>query len=1331
MWYYILGDMKEDFSIFYYRAKWAVRFVSLSLAIAIFLGEVSAQPVVFSPFERAEDLRDDQIRFVNQLKDGRMLIITESTINLYNVGAVKNIGVDAINLMPLKRDEEIVQAYVDDKRVWVKNRRSLLAVDIATEKCIEKPLSLLQSWGVTGIPDNLFGDSYKDVWIVTGNEKLFVCSNQTGKATVFLNSIYANDQKSDQLCDVARIGDQVFVIYKSGIVRCFDRKTARELYQIRLNKSLSHWSASLLQATVVGNYLYLFSNANNRVIRIDTRNGQVQTLLEYKGDRVNNITCDPDMNVSIASKKGFWLFKAGESTGEFFDEIQMVDGKKMRSGITNVYMDNQRGLWVGTHVGLFYHNPRRLQFSEFGRPSFSDSLSGDFRIYCFNNWNDQLLIGTMDGIYSAFENKDGMPGTFTLMIPGIRARVLFKSSSGQLWIGAENGLYSLGKNGKANKVLDVFVFSIMESTSGDLILGIGGNGLIRFNEKTQTSQLLFDKESLIDVRHLLYWNGFWAGFSSNGLFFVDPKKHEFRYATDKRNSGQYPQLPPDVRVLVCMFSDKNGLLWMGTYGGLYMWDPRTRRLYRLTIEEGLVNNSIKAIIEDNNGSVWVTTSRGISRVDKIQVGRGYEFSIVNYNKNDGVKAQTFTGRAAYLSPSSELYFGGLGGFNTLKRNLGRDTISLFPVLFDFKLFGKNIEAGNLYNNRQILKKSITSTDTVLLNFDQNFFSIRFSAPNYLHTTETHYRYMLSGVDKMWRHERPSSGFGEASYTDLSPGRYVFKVMASVDGYNWPGKVRELAIIIKPPFWATTFAKIAYVLVLIAAILIGIKFYKKRERISRQRQQDVAVQQEKSKFITNISHDLRTPLTLILTPLQSIIPNVENTQLKTDLKHIENSAELLLDTVNQLLEFRRIDEAGETLHLNLFDSLSFIAELSANYIHLAKEKSIDFHIDVDDRPAEIWMDKKKVVRIIMNLLSNAIKFTPAGGIVAISATLNKDTGNVEIRVTDSGVGIAAIELDKIFDRFYQSDNQDFSNSSGTGIGLYVVRYYAELHGGYADVVSEQGQETTFTVMLNVASREEPEKVSEQSGKKSVLVVEDQEVFRSYLKRALESQYHVMVASNGVKALKNAIDARPDLIITDMMLPGMSGTVLCREVRKNIQISHTPIIMLTARSSDEAKFEGYESGADAYLVKPFDLELLKLRIRKLLQLFDDRRKLFNTTTEIEAENIASNPLDKDLLERALQCVNENLSNPDYSVEKFSADMYMDRTGLYRKLLALTGQSPVNFIRTIRLNKAAALLDDKVLSVAKIAEEVGFNGVSYFSKCFQEKFGKSPKQYQSDSA
>lgn len=1274
-------------------------------------------------------MHEEQIRYLAQLPDGRLIVFTESMINLFNGGAFKTIDIDEKDVINIEQYPPYqYKSYLAEGRLWVKNQNRLIVINIAKEASQENPLEYLKKLGFPEPPVNFFADADGNIWVLTKAEKLYCYNSRKKEVTAFPKTVLAGALPGDQLFDVTKLDGRIYLFYQSGLMRCFDELSYREIYRENFQKEGDEEYKSKLWINVVGPYIYLVRNGilKGQLVRFDTRNRGSSILLETKHYWLNDLTSDKEGNFWISAKVGMWYFRAGADTGRYFPCLTLADGRKEENEVCTLLYDNQGGLWAGTfNKGLYYYHSSRFRFSKIGKGSFQKE-SDDLRIYSIISSADKLWLGALDGLYTATWKDGTISGQFKMAMSSSDVRGLYRSKQGVIWVGLSKGLYSLDNEGNPHQHLDLPVSYISEARDGEFWICTLDRGLYLYDIGLKKDTLMFPVKVLKGIKQVISWNKYWAGISEKGLFFIEKEKFKLHFATDdvKSNTGNYPNIKD---YFICLFTDAEGLLWIGSYGSLYVWDPQKKRLYRLGTNEGLANKNIKAIIQGKDKTLWVTTSRGISNIKKVLTDTGYHFSIQNYNRYDGVMEHTFSERAIYANGQGELFFGGVDGLNILNENNSFKTGERLPlVLVGFKLFGRAVTAGAYYDGSMILENAISSSERIVLNYNQNFFSINFSGLNYINPPNTYFKYRLEGLDENWRIEKSSSGMGEATYTGLPPGKYLFKVLASADGITWSEQPKQLQLIVRPPFWLTIYAKLAYAALLIAAVWYLYRFLKNRHEVKVQKQQKDAIENAKVEFLTNISHELRTPLTLITTPLKSIITKIAAPDIKNDLQRVSNNADLLLDNINQLLEFKKIDDAAETLQLKYVNNLSFLSELCAAYEPIAKQKDINFTHNISAEEWEMWLDISKIARIVTNLLSNAFKFTPTGENVTIDVSLDKLQNRLIIGVKDTGVGIAVRDRAKIFDRFYQAPNQ-LSGNTGSGIGLYMVKRYAELHEGNVIVSGAPGEGTHFEVSLSVlqnASEPPDEPINEQQS--TILVAEDHEGLRTFLKKELSASYSILTAENGAVALEMALKHNPDLIVTDMMMPEMSGDELCQKVRSNIFISHIPIIMLTARTSDKARFESYESGADAYLVKPFDMELLRLRIHKLLKMFDLRRKLFSSEKKVNVESIASSQIDKELLEAALKCVNDNIENPNYSVEKFSADMHMDRTGLYRKLMALTGQSPTNFIKTIRLNRAAELLQERRLSISEIAEEVGFNSVSYFSRCFHEKFGKTPSQY-----
>ncbi|RKR05088.1 signal transduction histidine kinase [Flavobacterium sp. 90] len=1298
------------------------------ILLCFYTANVRAQDFLFSPIEDRQQLNEEKIRSFIELQDGRIGVFTEGMFNLYDGSGFKTIEIDDDNSASLIAYTGFHHSYLENNRIWFKYRGKISLINVSKEKSEANPIKVLKSLGFKGTPVNLFVDEKKDIWIVNDSGRLLCYEQESKKVISFLNSIDLKDAANDILYDLVFHKKKVYLIYKSGVIRCFDRSSAKEIYKGFIAKDTSDNFTQWNHATAVGDYLYVIRAgiSQGQLVRYDTQTRQSVVVLQADTYWLNTFAANNNGDFFISCSQGLWYFKAGNTTGTFYPELTLTDNHKIKTEVSTVLFDRQGGLWAGTlNKGIYYQHPDRSRFKYFQKNNFNLKSNDEFQVNCFEETvDDKLLIGTNEALYIA-ELPLNRTKAFKVLVPDLYCYSLHKDSAGQIWISTNKGLYVYGRDGFIKQHTKQSTSFVYETKQGDIYV-CTNTGILKWNKSLRSLGLSPLINSPLNIFQMTQWNQKLIGISSNGPFIMNAAGDKISMPLEKEHK-KMPMFSQKNHKYSCLLSDSDQDLWVGTYNDLTIWDNKNQKLYEINTDKGLVNNSIKAIVEDKDCSFWVTTSRGISHIIKKRTASRLTFRIVNHDKYTGVQEYPFTDRAAFISSKNGLFIGGIDGMNNLERNDARDNqFVLNPILFNFKLFGKNVTIGEEIDGNIVLNNAISSIDTLRLKYDQNFFSVGFSGLNYKNPSQTYYRYKLEHIDENWRNENSTSGIGEASYTNITPGHYIFKVQASSDGIHWPGKDKNLLIIIEPPLWNTTFAKILYFILICIGIIILSKALVKRNILIRKKQQDHAIERAKSDFITNISHELRTPLTLIITPLKSLLAKVEDQKIKKELLRISSNSDLLLDTVNQLLDFKKIDTGEEILHRNFYDNLSFLTELCIAYVSIAEENGISFTWNIDQQNDDLYLDRQKITRIIINLLSNAFKFTGSGGTIKFSAVIDSKDKVLTILVEDSGIGISKTETDHIFNRFYQADNQK-GISTGSGIGLYMVKYYAEMHGGSVSVVSNPGQGTCFKVLLSVQKKTElpSSEVGEESTRKSILIVEDHTIFRGYLFDELKKYYNVITANNGEEGLKKAIIHIPDLIITDMMMPEMDGPQLSHTVRNTIAISHIPIIMLTGRASDEARFEGYEAGVDAYMVKPFDINLLILRINKLLEINETRRKTFIKEKEVKADTLTDNPIDQEFLKRAFQCISDNLSNSEYTVEKFSEDMNMDRTGLYRKLMALTDHSPTNFIRTIRLKKAAELLLDKNLTIADVSDQVGFNSISYFTKCFHEAFGKTPSQ------
>ena len=623
--------------------------------------------------------------------------------------------------------------------------------------------------------------------------------------------------------------------------------------------------------------------------------------------------------------------------------------------------------------------------------------------------------------------------------------------------------------------------------------------------------------------------------------------------------------------------------------------------------------------------------------------------------------------------------------------------------------------------------------------------IQFSTLNYLHADKVSYAYRLSSIDNQW-HYLPQ-GVNKATFVLLPKGNYTLELMATDEYGCWGQSVHALQLHRLPAWYESWWAYLLYLLT--AVLLMGsiTRYYLRRQKEKQQHQMDVQLTEMKLRFFTNISHELRTPLTLILTPLESMVKKINRWQqedqeethltfISSQLMMIQRNAQRLLSLVNNLLDFRKLEMGQQKLELTNGDIFEFVRTVCETFRPISTEKGIGLGYAIPNEQFYINFDSRKLQHILYNLLSNAFKFTPAGGQIAVSVA-KTDTEWLSITVKDTGCGIPSRDLPHIFDRYYQSKNTADPSVTGTGIGLHLTKEYLQLHGGSITVNSKLGEGTTFTAFLptNIKMKEQPlpaephqqaETSETESHKANLLIVDDNDEFRQFLCGELAEQYNIHQAANGEEALTVIAEQDIDLMVSDVMMPAMDGMTLCRRIKQDVNTSHVMVILLTARTAEESKIEGFRAGADDYLSKPFNMEMLQLRISHLLELRRQRNQDFLKGEDVEVEAVALNEIDQKFLRSAVEAIERHLSNEEYDIDALAADVCMSRSTLYRKLHSLTGQKPSLFIRAIRLKHAARMIKEGSYNLTEISTLCGFSSPSYFSRCFKAQYGIPPGSY-----
>jgi signal transduction histidine kinase/ligand-binding sensor domain-containing protein/DNA-binding response OmpR family regulator len=1179
-------------------------------------------------------------------------------------------------------------------------------------------------------------DSKNNIWIV-------YCNGLIEKVDAASKKIIARTTMLQQKLNGKKNFYRLFVdsqdecwIYVGGVFNGAYRVNIKNntIEQFAKDEGTAILSSNIIMSMAEDNKGLLWIATDHGGLNIlDKRNMRVQVLVNKEGNdkslSQNSITevYKDDLGIMWVGtyKQGINFYQEGINKFPLYNH-QESDAFSLPFNDVNRFAEDAKGnIWIGTNGGgLIYFDRTSNSFKQFRHnPANVNSLCNDVIVSLCIDHNNILWIGTYYGGLDSYDGK-----TFkhyrhnnkdTNSLADDRVWVIYEDKNKNLWIGTyEAGLERFDphtnsffhyKPNAPNSVHAGFISCITEDRQGNLWVGTSYGIDVKSNSSASFRQLLS---------------------SSTGL------------SNDNINS---------------IFQDSRGAVWVGTRDGLNIYNPTNNSFQVFRKEDGLPDNTILNIVEDKLQNLWISTPNGISRITyKASPAKGYTINCLNYDRADGLQGKQFNLNAALRTRSGDIIFGGAQGFNLFNpANLKINTHEPAVVLTGLQVFDRMVAPGEKIGNHVVLQKAISETDVITLRYDQDIFSIEFAALSYINTRKNRYAYRLEGFNNNWLFTDGSSR--KVTYTNLDPGKYTFYVKASNEDGIWNETGIAVNIIILPPFWKTPWAYMLYVLVGLVILYVA------RRMIIQRAKMRFALEQERKEaqhlheldkmkihFLTNVSHEFRTPLTLILTPLEKMIGSATEPVLKSQYQLIHRNAKRLLNLVNQLLDFRKMEVQEIKLHPAIGDFVHFAKDITFSFSDIADKKSIRLSFDSNIEQLEIYFDKDKFEKILFNLLSNAFKFTPDGGTIDVNLDYKMpeeeaEHGSLSIQVKDSGIGIPADKHERIFEHFFQNDIPESMVNTGTGIGLSITREFVKLHNGNISVESEPEKGTCFTVtipaykifkqvstdqpvQIPIANKEVPteEPESDKGHKKTILVVEDNEDLRFYLKENLKGSYHVEEAVNGSEGWEKIQKLNPELVVSDIMMPVMDGIELARKIKTNTLTAHIPVILLTAMGSEEKQVEGFGIGINDYITKPFTFEILASRIRNLLAQQKLLQKKFQKQIEVNPSEITVTSLDEQFIKQVLEAVEKNMDNPNFSVEDLGQEVCLSRASLYRKILSLTGRTPLEFIHSIRMKRAAQLLEKSGKTVAEIAYEVGFNNPKHFTKCFKEEFKVLPSQY-----
>jgi ligand-binding sensor domain-containing protein/signal transduction histidine kinase/DNA-binding response OmpR family regulator len=1405
---------------FFYRDRGRTRRIAfvrmvfiLMIRLFIHPGNLTAQSpqLSFSHILNEQGLSNSTIEAIYQDKEGFIWFGTRDGLNRYDgqeITTFKNDPADSTTL-----SDSYIRAIYEDREnnLWVATINGLNRLDRERNSFSRykhqpaDPASLSANL-VTSMTEDHDGN----LWIGTFGGGIDLFDRGKGKFIPFRH--HPSDKNSlgdDRVnCLYKDKSDNLWIGTESGL-GLFNKNTRSfTAFHYHSESKLSQNTIRVIQEDRQGNLwlgtedegLYLFDPLQKTYTRFRHSDKDPASL---GNDMIKSLLFDKKGNLWVGTiNGGLDLFNPAKNSFFNYQNEPNNSSSLSQRTVSALFEDNQGNLWIGTHRGgVNVYTPGMEKFRLYRQGSSPNSLSySDTKTFC-EAGDGNLWIGTDGGGLDLFLRDKHIfqhyrYNPFNEKSIGSDAVLhVLKDREGNIWVGTWGGGLNLldpatgnftryrNNPSDSNSISSDFVQQTFEDFKGNLWVATYYGGLNLFDRKTRRfTRLLYDSSrqtslsghNIVSIQEDKESN-IWIGTDDGGLnCYHQTSRHFSHYFNNEEKM-------PDLRVI---FSDSKGRLWIGQKG-LYLFDPANDSFALYTDKAGLSNEFIKGITDDQQGNLWIATSNGLTQFNPDT------YSFKKYNTGDGLQGLEFEANAYLKTKDGEMFFGGINGFNCFYPGDIKINKFIPPVyITGFQIFNKKIDPAD--PNSPLLN-DIRLTKEIKLSYKQSTFSFNFAALNYTAPENNQYAYKLEGLDKDWNfvgRER------KANYTNIGPGGYTFRVKASNNDGVWNEQGAAITIIITPPFWKTT-----WFIILVAAfvILCFYAFYKFKTKLKlkeleeRKREE---IHQVQLQFFTNISHEFRTPLSLILGPMERLMKEDTSHVFRHYYTVMHRNIHRLMGLITELMDFRKLESGSLQLHVTKGNLNSFLDEIAEEFRDWAIQKEISFKsIHPDPRP-DTWFDRQIMEKIVLNLLNNSFKYTKKGGSITLEIfsslaefkpsfenelILKNDFRGSQyayIRVADDGIGISKESIQHLFERYYRITESHL----GSGVGLAFVKSLAMLHKGDVRVYSERGQGTEIIVGIPVSetdykkeekgtahyltggvrleslnnkyehhldeydylqngngqqedgddnSREENRQKQDSlsPGSELILLVEDNTELRGFLKDTLSNYYKIAEAADGKEGFKKAKETFPNLIISDVIMPGMNGIDLCRAIRQDLETSHIPFIILTARSAVESQLEGLDSGADHYFAKPLNMDLLLMTIRNIFDQGTKLKERYGRESHIEAMELVHSEKDKDFINEILYIIESQLTNPDFTVEFLCNKMGMSRTKLYQKIKQISGQSIGDFVRTIRLKKAVRIMTHEDVSLSEVMYRIGIQTQSYFTKAFKKEFGKTPTQFMQE--
>lgn len=1121
-------------------------------------------------------------------------------------------------------------------------------------------------------------------------------------------------------------------------------------YDIENVKYINYLHDKNNRNSLVDNIVYALSQDTvSNAIWVGTRSGlSILNNIDDPFSFTNHLPYESDLlpynelNAIIRDNSGLmWLGTLGggvavvDTRKSLFEmnRLDEVKDKISSNSVRSLYIDNKNLIWMGIgSYGLVTYDRERNHYTYFeDHPDFKETP-----IY--------------SSVYYVLQSKKTNAYWIGTHGQGI---IIYNPTlpSGRV----KNITYEAGLNSN-------LIYSLKEDVNGNMWVGTS-EGIYIYNTKNEEAiSYPYLGHMVDDQKHYMITcieeeedNVMWLASAENGIFKVrkSPELLEIlelnHYNTINgklnNNNVQY------------IYKDKKRQIWVGSKGGgLSLYDREKDIFVSVQQKYNIPGDIVNSIAEDNSGNLWLGTNEGLAVLKFSSPPDSKEIvSVRHYTISDGLQNNFFNRNAVFRARSGELFFGGHNGYNYFRPELLHEKPHEYPVVItDIKIFNKSLETIDEKLRKKISPHAAGYTNMINLPYHYNNFNIEFATLNYSNSMQNKYAFMLEGFDKEWQYTDASRRF--AYYNNLKSGKYTFHLKSSNGNGIWNETPITLQMTVNPPWWLTGWAFLIYAVLLTTILFVSVKIMNikislqnaiKLKDIEKQKTEEL--NQAKLQFFTNISHEFLTPLTILSASVDElkIISPKHGDYYET----MSDNINRLIRLLQQILEFRKAETGNLKLKVSEGDIARFIKQRVESFKPLLKKNKMHFSLLCDPESIQGYFDHDKMDKILSNLLSNASKYNKPGGFIQVNVNYISESKQVVIAVKDNGEGISPNSIKGLFKRFYEGDYRRF-NTIGTGIGLSLTKDLVELHKGKISVESEVGKGTTFFIEIPLNrerySADEIEKyvyppkeeaVIENTGKKTdvekqeepkehtILLVEDNDELLQLMVKMLKRKYNIFTATNGKEGVKVLESEYIDLTISDIMMPEMNGIEFCRHVKSNFETSHVPIILLTAKNKEEDKIEAYDAGADSFISKPFNLNVLYSKISNLLKSRERANREFKKQFVFEPQTMSITSIDEDFLKNAVNCVHEHMEDPEFDQQLFADALGTSKSTLYKKLKSLTGLNSSSFIRSIRLKTACKIIEEKKkIRISELAYAVGFNDPKYFSSCFKKEYGLKPSEY-----